>query len=270
MRGEVHTVMRVLRRPSFVFGVTLWLAAALLWVRGSQQPSRALAQAVAVPAAASNAYWAGYVATARGPYSAVRATWTVPAVPCSPRSPKDSTVYVWIGEGGYVRGLASPLIQAGTASDCLGGIPRYHAFYEWYPGIYATDYPLTVHPNDTVTATIEQTEVNYWTLTMRDETTGMRSTTATFYAADVGSADFVVERPTVCSGLNCGQVGLARFDRVTFLHAQTWSAPAYAFRDVGQAAPIALRDAGSSQLLAQPGRMIAPTPGLSVLWRRST
>ncbi|GAC1623669.1 MAG: hypothetical protein NVS4B2_00770 [Chloroflexota bacterium] len=255
------------RRIVFLGGIMLWAAALCIWSWGSSTGTRALAQAVPIQTSFTNAYWGGWVATESGPFSAVRATWSVPTVPCAAASHADATTYVWIGEGGYLRGLASHLIQAGTASDCLGGAPRYHAFFEWYPGIYATDFPLTVRPGDTVSAKIEQTEMNYWTLTMTDDTTGETSTTATYYAADTGTADFVVERPTLCTAWSCGQVPLARFGQVNFLKAQTWSAPAYAFKAVAHPQPIALHDPSTNRVLALPGRTTTGSGALSVLWR---
>lgn len=266
-RSEHEHVKEAVRRLSFAFGMLMWSGAGLIWLWQSSPSPRALARAVPIAAASDNPYWAGWVATQNGPYSAVRATWTVPAMPCSATGGSNATTYIWVGEGGYLRGIASNLIQAGTASDCIDGVERYHAFYEWYPGIFATDFPLTIHPGDTVAVTIDQTEVNYWTLSIRDETTGLQSTTATLYAADTGSAEFVVERPMLCTGWNCGQVQLGKFGQVTFLDAQTWSAPAYAFTNVSAAQPVALHDPVTNRVLAQPGRLVSPAPALPVLWR---
>jgi len=165
-----------------------------------------------------------------------------------------------------VRGLDSPLIQAGTASDCLSGVERYHAFYEWYPGIYATDFPLALRPHDVVSTRIEQIRPDYWTLSIRDDTTGRQSTTATLFRADSESADFVVERPTVCDGSSCRQVSLAKFGQVTFNDAQTCSAPAGAYRPVVDAQPIALAAASNARLLAVPAKVLGVSRSLSVLW----
>ncbi|MBV9280997.1 MAG: hypothetical protein JOZ41_13025, partial [Chloroflexi bacterium] len=208
--------LMVLSRPGVPIGLAFWLAAALLWSWQPPRTSHTLAQAVPVPAATTNAYWAGYVAAGDGPYTSVEATWTVPAASCPATGTLAATAYEWIGEGGYLRGLASPLIQAGTGAACAGGGPTYHAFYEWYPGIDATDFPVEVHPGDVVTVRIEERQSDDWVLSFHDLRTDARSATAVFFQADTGSADFVVERPTVCGPSGCGQVALARFQPVTF------------------------------------------------------
>src|SRR5579885_3140513 len=133
------------RRSALCLGLSLWGLAAIVWILTGTHTDRTLAQPIPVPAATTNDYWAGYVVIGQGPYSSITATWTVPATTCGGTGPT-STAYTWIGVGGYLEGLESPLIQAGTAVDCITGIPRYHAFYEWYPGIYATDFPLTIRP----------------------------------------------------------------------------------------------------------------------------
>jgi len=91
---------------------------------------------------------------------------------------------------GWLQALASPHRQAGTASSCLAGVPQYDAFYEWYPGIYATDFPIVVRPGDSLTIRIEEAQPDYWLLSGLDSATGQRSTTATFYHTDTGSADW--------------------------------------------------------------------------------
>lgn len=258
--------MTLFKRPGTSVGLTLWLVAALLWMYGMPRGPHTFAQPIPVPAATTNQYWAGYIAADSGPYTAIQATWTVPVAPCAPAVGRNATAYVWIGEGGYLRGLASPLIQVGTASDCLAGMASYHAFYEWYPGIYATDFPIAVRPGDSVTARLEESMPDFWTLSVRDETTALHSTTATFYRPDTGSAELVVERPTLCAMWGCGQVDLGRFGSVTFhdIAVQTATGPQPG-ADL-HAAPIALVD-GSGRQLAVPARVYESGDTLSVLWR---
>jgi len=257
--------VKVLARPGVVVGLSLWAIAAVVWFLQPAAPPHAVARAVPVPAATSNPYWAGYIATGLAPYTAIRASWTVPAVSCQGAAVADSTAYAWIGEGGYLQGLASPLIQAGTASSCLAGVPQYDAFYEWYPGIYATDFPIVVRPGDSLTIRIEEAQPDYWLLSVLDSATGQRSTTATFYHTDTGSADFVVERPALCAS-TCDQVPLARFGAITFSQIQTRDARGVTHEGVQGAMPIALADPATENVLALPGRAAKGT--LAVLWRR--
>jgi hypothetical protein len=256
-------------RPGFWYATAAVLLAYVVWTHRFTHVSHAIAQPVPVAASTTNGYWAGYVLSGNAPYAGVQASWTVPAISCG-RNDGNSTAYAWIGEGGYLRGLSSSLLQAGTASDCLAGVERYHAFFEWYPGIYATDFPLVVRPGDRVTARLAELQPDYWSLSMRNETTGMQSTTMTDDAVDQGTADFIVERPTLCGAWSCSQVALAPFGSVTFDNVRIQTAAAglgAAPQASNGAVPIALVDGGSSRTLAIPGRV---HPGsFSVIWRRS-
>lgn len=226
--------------------------------------SHAIARPLPVRAGSTNQYWAGYVMTSSPGYVAIRATWTVPRIPCPTSPVHDATVYAWVGEGGYVEGISDPLIQTGTASDCFLGMPRYHAFYEWYPGIYATDFPIAIAPGDSVTASVVETQWGVWTLTVRNNTNGQQSAVATTARVDARSAEFIVERPTVCAGINCGQTNLGRFHSVTFRDVQTLADPGTPPIQTA----IALVDGGHRKL-AVPGRMPSLRHSFSVLWRNS-
>lgn len=226
--------------------------------------SHAIARPLPVRAGSTNPYWAGYVMTSTPGYVAVRATWTVPRIPCSTSPLHDATVYAWIGEGGYVDGISDPLIQTGTASDCFLGVRRYHAFYEWYPGIYATDFPIAIAAGDSVTASVVETQWGVWTLTVRDNTTRQQGAVSTAARVDARSAEFIVERPTVCVGINCGQADLARFHGLTFQNVQTLAAPGTPPRTTA----IALVDSKEHKL-AIPARAPSLQRSFSILWRNS-
>lgn len=260
--------MAVLLRPGVIVGLLCWLVAAALWAFNPSQSRQAVARPIPIPAATTNAYWAGYVSTERGPYTAVRASWTVPSTSCTNSVPS-SAAYVWIGEGGYVQGLSSPLIQAGTGVDCFAGMPSYHAFYEWYPGIYATNFPITVRAGDTMTVDIEEARPDYWLLSVRDETSGAKSAISTFYRADTASVDFIVERPTFCTESGCQQASLARFGTVTFTDLRVRSVLGEDLSRLPSALPIALTDPATDKILAVPGWAPTPPSTLSVLWRQN-
>lgn len=246
-----------------ILGAKVALLCAFL-IAGPNTPavSHEIAQPVPVAARSTNPYWAGYVMTSTPGYVAIRATWTVPRIPCPIQPVHDATVYAWIGEGGYVDGISDPLIQTGTASDCFLGTPRYHAFYEWYPGIYATDFPIAVAAGDSVTASVVETQWGVWTLTLRDNTDGQQYAVSTTASVDARSAEFIVERPTVCAGANCGQVALGRFRSMTFRDVQTLADPGTRPQQMS----IALVD-GNHRRLAVPGRTPSLSRSFSVLWR---
>lgn len=246
-----------------IHGLKLGLVFAFLVASpGAPVVSHAIAQPVPVAASSTNPYWAGYVMTSTPGYVAIRATWTVPRIPCAIQHPHDATVYAWVGEGGYVDGISDPLIQAGTASDCFLGTARYHAFYEWYPGIYATDFPIGIAAGDNVTASVVETQWGVWTLTLRDDTNGEQYAVSTTAAVDARSAEFIVERPTVCVGANCGQVALGRFRSVTFRDVQTLADPGTRPKQTS----LALVN-GDHRKLAVPGRTPSVSRSFSVLWR---
>lgn len=254
---------RVKRRP--FPGLMIRLGAIcilLISVPAARRVSTEIAQPIPVPAGSTNQYWAGYVMTTNPGYVAVRATWNVPRIPCPTKPLHDATVYTWIGEGGYVNGLSDPLIQTGTASDCFLGSPRYHAFYEWYPGIYATDFAIAIVAGDSVTASVVETQWGVWTLTLRDNTNGQESAVSTSATVDARSAEFIVERPTVCVGIACAQTDLGRFQSVTFRSIQTLAAPG--------TPPVQTSIAmvnGQRHPLAVPGRIRSLQHSFSVLWR---
>lgn len=263
-------MMTLLKSPGTTIALTFWLLAALLWTYATPHAARTFAQAVPVPAASANPFWAGYLATSDGPYGGVQASWTVPAAPCTGNAGRNTTTYVWIGEGGYLRGLASPLIQAGTASDCLVGLARYHAFYEWFPGIDAMDFPIMVRSGDTVTVHLQESRPDLWTLEVRNESTGDHATTSVFFSADTGSAEFIVERPTLCSSDGCGQVALGKFRSISFHDIKLQTAAGAELSSVRQAIPIALVDPETGHELAVPARADNTDEAISVLWRRSS
>jgi hypothetical protein len=221
----------------------------------------ALAQPMSIPAATTNPYWAGYVKYSSPGYVAVSAVWTVPHVTCSGKT--DSSVYVWLGEGGYLQGIADPLLQAGTASECMGGRAMYRAFYEWYPGIYATDFPVTLSPGDAVSASVVETQWGVWTLTATDLSDKSSSSITAAVPVDARTADFVVERPTECSMVDCLQLPLAHFAPITFRSIRTLAAPGTAEITI----PIALQSEAGGPPLAVPAASRGSPDTLSVLWR---
>lgn len=249
-----------------VLALLCWFLAGLELVVNRWHPARTLAQPVPVRAQSTSTFWSGFIATAQAPYTGVQARWTIPSVGCASR--RMSTAYVWIGEGGYLRGLLSPLIQAGTASDCLNGRPHYHAFFERYPGGFAQDFPMDLAAGDTVSVLVTETQPDFWLLTVRDQTRGSSGSTTAQLAADTGSADFVVERPTVCQAWTCDQVPLARFKSVTFQNIQVSAAQGKLAPGVRGLIALALTGDESQRVLAVPADP-GNNQGLSVIWKQA-
>jgi len=240
----------------------------LIWYHNAAHLSPTLAQAIPVSATSRNAYWAGYVATRASGYGEVRATWRVPAIKCSRATHGNGTVYAWIGEGGYARGVMSPLIQAGTASDCFDGLLRYHAFYETYPGSYAQDFPVSIEAGDAFAVLVRQISASQWKLSVHDLTLHERSSTLIYHQVDMTTADFVVERPTLCSS-DCSQVSVPRFDPVVFTNVQMRDNAGIPTCCIRNSDRLALADDATGHVLAVPAQIRGMPDSLSVLWRRS-
>ena len=82
------------------------------------------------------------------------------------------------------------------AEECVGGSPRYAAWYETYPNppVY---YANTVAPGDVVSESVTATTATKFTLTISDATQGWsRTTTKTVAKAKRASAEVIVEAPS--------------------------------------------------------------------------
>lgn len=168
--------------------------------------------------------WSGYADMGSG-FSAVNGNWTVPTVSCT-----SSTSYSahWIGIDGA---SSSTVEQDGTEADCIGGVASYDAWFEMYGDtavnsgneveLSTTTYP--VFPGDAMTASVSVVS-NVWTLAISDNGSTAHPHTWSFnqnetFAAAQSSAEWVVERPELCSIFHCSLATLANFGSVTFTNA---------------------------------------------------
>ncbi|MGA8296373.1 MAG: G1 family glutamic endopeptidase [Acidimicrobiales bacterium] len=182
------------------------------------------------PAVIQTSNWSGYADTS-ATFNAVSATWTVPVVTCS----GDTTSYSvqWIGIDGY---SSSTVEQDGTEADCRSGSPSYDAWYEMYGDsnvnhgyqveLDPTAYPVA--PGDTVSASVS-VSAGTWTLLLTDR--GSISGDSWNFRFQVGfsgaaqsSAEWIVERPDVCSP-TCSLAPLSDFGAVTFADASITVGP---------------------------------------------
>lgn len=132
------------------------LIAAALLIAGALWPTAAIIEGQDAPAHDSTSTqsghsrnWAGYAATS-GTFTSVSGTWTVPSPSAAGPRSSDAT---WVGIGGVNR---RDLIQAGTANAIRrDGSLRSQAWVEMLPHP-SSPIPLTVHPGDSVTASISQ------------------------------------------------------------------------------------------------------------------
>lgn len=196
-------------------GVAALLALALIGGGAGVASARA--------ATATSANWAGYAVRETGTaFRHVSGTWTVPAVDCATSSGESYSAN-WVGLGGY-SSSAKALEQLGTESDCArGGTASYSAWFEVVPAA-ATTARLTVKAGDVIraSAAVRGTLV---TLKMTNLTRGRTATkTVRASAADVTSAEWIVEAPSLCDGAttsdaSCSQSALANFGSTGFAAA---------------------------------------------------
>jgi hypothetical protein len=157
--------------------------------------------------------WAGFVERAgEQPYTAVRATWTIPRIVCNRPS---SSVAFWVGLGGATS-RSHALEQIGTSVDCSDrAVASYSAWYEAYPAA-AVDIAVTVRPGEAVTAAV-RVAGNVVDMSLVNESTGASfAKQLTMPAPETDSAEWIVEAPSSCLGPVCAPLPLAHFGRVTF------------------------------------------------------
>ena len=150
--------------------------------------------------------WSGFAVTGSGVTDA-KGSWIVPSVTCS-----SSTTYssYWVGIDGY---SSNTVEQTGTDSDCSSGHGVYYAWYEFYPNPSITIGGFTVLPGDKISA-----EVSYsggvFTTSITDGSQHF-STTGTVSGATRSSAEWIVERPALCTAHHCKLTSLSNFGTVS-------------------------------------------------------
>jgi hypothetical protein len=165
----------------------------------------------AASATMSSPNWSGYAAHRPGAqFTAVRGSWTQPAVRC-PRGGTYSSF--WIGLDGY---LSDDVEQVGTGADCLqAGLPAYYAWYELYPAPRVR-LGMVIHAGDRIEAQVSSVS-GATSLSLRDLSAGRAvSVSQRSPIGPLNSAEWVVEAPSACSGSACSVLPLADFGTVPF------------------------------------------------------
>lgn len=234
---------------------------------GSATTSSAILTVTATPNASSS-NWSGY-ADYGSTFTGVSGSWTVPTLTCT----SSATTYSshWIGIDGAG---SSTVEQVGTEADCVGMTPVYDAWFEMY-GDTAVNGGFEVQlgsgdpvaPLDPISARVSVVN-NLWTLSISDGSLSHGwsfSTTANFAAAQ-SSAEWVVERPEICSS-TCALASLSDFGSVTFTSSTVTTA-------AGTAAISAFPYYGIEMLNgtvadALPSGLVANGTGFSDTWLHS-
>jgi hypothetical protein len=157
--------------------------------------------------------WSGYaVSGGSGAYRSVSASWTMPAVTCSPG---DQNASFWVGLDGYGRHSHS-VEQAGTDANCSGRTAEYSGWYEMYPAkpVY---FRTKVRPGDHLTASVTFRGPSTYRLVLKDSTAGWSHTVTKHQTGlDRASAEVITEAPSSAGGV----LPLADFGTVRFSAAR--------------------------------------------------
>jgi Peptidase A4 family/IPT/TIG domain len=163
--------------------------------------------------------WSGYIDLGEtGPLSAVHGSWVVPTVQTSTDDEASAT---WIG----IDGVASEsLLQTGTAqlSGPDAGASPYYAWVELLPDTpLVIDQPAgstaPVAPGDAMSAEIQETGLNEWTVALDDVTQGWTFSQPFAYTTPGLTAEWIEEAPTAHGAVET----LAHYGSTTFTNVGT-------------------------------------------------
>ncbi len=155
---------------------------------------------------ANSTNWSGYaVSTGAGAVTQVAGSWVVPAVATTVSGYSSA----WVGIDGW---SSSSVEQIGTDSDYVNGRAQYYAWYEMYPA-GSVNLSLPIHAGDTISASVTNTALGQFALSITDVTTGGTfSTTQNSSQAQRSSAEWIQEAPSSFSGV----LPLANFGKINF------------------------------------------------------
>ncbi len=205
------------------FGVAAILAFASIFGVGITSFSKSIgAPEITIPSAqpavknsispSGSTNWAGYVIEApAGKISDVQMSWIVPTVSCSFLSGTYAAVWVGIDGAG-----TNTVEQIGTDSNCgiLGA--SYYAWYEFYPQNSVT-ISDKVSSGDVISAqVIFSSLTELYTLKITDHAQNwVFQASGTVSGAQESTAEWIIERPTLCSILfGCSLASLSNFGNV--------------------------------------------------------
>ncbi len=220
--------------------------------------------------------WSGYAAynssSTTTTFTAVSSSWTVPTVSCSGTA--SAFAAEWVGIDGYSQG-ASSVEQDGTDTDCINGTPTYYAWFEMYGDenefggdeVELRPSADPVAPGDDVAASVGVVN-NTWTLTLTDSSAGWSYATAVEFTAAELSAEWVLERPELCTS-TCTLPALADFGSFTFTNAQATSTQGTGSIDVFVNAEIEMLG-NTNNVLAAPGVLNASGTSFTDTWSGSS
>ena len=152
--------------------------------------------------------WSGYTVTSSKKFTYAESRFVQPAITCT--GTKNTWSSNWVGLDGF---NDTTVEQDGTAAHCGGPdftTPVYKAWYEMYPK--GSVNVFTVQPGDTINTAVSFSNGKF-TLTVSDLTSGQSAShTAACASCKRASAEWIIERPELCTGTSCFLTRLADFD----------------------------------------------------------
>ncbi len=211
--------------------------------------------------------WSGYAVT--GDITDVQGSWIIPAVTCAPGEYSYSAF--WTGIDGFNSGTVE---QTGTSSDCVNGVPRYYAWYEFFPSPSRTISGLTVSAGDVISAEVRyDTASGRFVVTIEDVTTNQSFTTRKKAPhAARSSAEWIAEAPSAGSSI----LPLADFGTADFGFDYTGVSPtcfatvggtAGAIGTFGAAVQTITMVTSSGGVKASPSALSSDGTSFSVTWK---
>jgi Peptidase A4 family len=142
--------------------------------------------------------WSGYAQHTddKGRFTALEDDWVVPAV--TPAATGTEYAAQWIGIGGY---SDNTLVQAGILETAHNGKTSYEAWTEILPAPAVAIAGLTVSKGNEIKTVVEEDSTNRWNMSVYDLTTGKSGGRTVDYESSGESAEAILERPEVGSGL---------------------------------------------------------------------
>ncbi|KAL3462075.1 peptidase A4 family-domain-containing protein [Aspergillus heterothallicus] len=120
--------------------------------------------------------WAGVVREqppAGGPYTAVSATFTVPAPTAAPGGTGMQAGSAWVGIDGDT--YAGAILQTGVDFYIENGQTHNDAWFEWFPD-YAYDFNLGVNTGDVIVAMVQSFSPSEGIAVIENKSTGQKAT----------------------------------------------------------------------------------------------
>jgi hypothetical protein len=153
--------------------------------------------------------WSGFAVTSSKKFTYAESRFVQPTLTC-PGDHANEWSSNWVGLDGFNN---TTVEQDGTAAHCGGAnntTPVYKAWYEMFPA--GSVNVFTVSPGDTINTQVSFSNGKF-TLTVSDITSGKSATHTAKCASCVRtSAEWIVERPELCtSATNCFLAHLADF-----------------------------------------------------------